>query len=52
MTKCPHKRLKKNYPFGRKSAPVIYCKDCGGVITKLELKKMKKNKRYKGGKRR
>lgn len=39
--KCTHKRKKKNYPFGRKSAPSVQCKDCGAVITKLDMKKAK-----------
>ncbi len=46
MTECEHKRLKKNYPFGRKSKPVMKCKDCGKVITRKELKELK-NRRKK-----
>jgi len=29
---CKHKRIKRNYPHGRKSRPVRYCKDCGALI--------------------
>jgi len=34
---CEHRRIKKNYPFGHKSAPKMYCKDCGEVVTKYFL---------------
>jgi hypothetical protein len=39
--KCTHRRRKRNYPFGRKSSPMISCKDCGAVVTKFSLKKAK-----------
>lgn len=38
MTTCTHKRLKKNFPFGRNSKPIMHCKDCGEVITHWDLK--------------
>jgi len=41
--KCKHKRIKKNYPFGRKSKPFKFCKDCGKVITNKEIKEIRKN---------
>lgn len=47
MNKCEHKRIKKNYPFGRKSKADKYCKDCGKVITNKELKERAKSKRRK-----
>jgi len=37
--RCNHKRIKKNYPHGRKSTPIIFCKDCGMVIKKMMLHK-------------
>lgn len=43
--KCTHKRKKKNYPFGRKSAPSVQCKDCGAVVTRLEIKKAQGRRR-------
>lgn len=46
--KCEHRRLKKNYPFGRKSKPEIYCKWCGKVIKPHDLiERRKKNKNDK-----
>ncbi|MFW6233450.1 MAG: hypothetical protein ACOC3Z_02185 [Nanoarchaeota archaeon] len=43
MSECNHKRIKKNYPFGKKSKPVKFCKDCGIVITgKMTEKRRKK----------
>ena len=49
---CNHKRLKKNFPFGKKSKPTIKCKDCKRTITLLELKEIKKRKReFKKGRK-
>lgn len=42
MAECKHRRIKKNFPHGRKSKPVRECKDCGEPIKMLELKKDKK----------
>ena len=41
---CIHKRVKKNYNFGRKSTPLMFCKDCGKIITPHLIVKSKKNK--------
>jgi len=41
---CKHRRIKKNYNFGRKSTPVMFCKDCGKIITPHLIVKSKKNK--------
>ncbi len=41
---CQHKRLKKWYPYGKKSKPVIKCKDCNSLITLLQLRKLRKSK--------
>ena len=45
---CEHRKLRKNYPFGRKSKPRIICKDCGAIITPSYLAQSKKNNRRKG----
>jgi len=42
--KCQHKRMKKNFPFGRNSKPLRSCKDCGSVVSNHELKKRKKRR--------
>lgn len=42
--KCKHKRIKKNYPFGRKSKAEKFCKDCGAVVSNKELKDQRKKK--------
>ncbi len=31
--KCNHKRIKENFPFGKKSTSTKFCKSCGMVIT-------------------
>lgn len=43
---CQHKRIKKNYPYGRNSKPVRICKDCGILVTNkiLERKRKKRKK--------
>jgi len=41
---CRHKRLKRNYPFGRKSKPLRSCKDCGKIISNKELKEKRKRR--------
>ncbi len=50
---CEHRRIKKNYPFGRKSSPTMFCLDCDEVVSlhdrMLERKKRKEErKRYRG----
>jgi hypothetical protein len=45
--KCFHKRIKRNYPFGRKSKPKMICKDCGKSITPTVLKETKQAMRRK-----
>lgn len=42
---CEHRRIKKNYPFGRKSKADKYCKLCGAIITNKMIKDMKGNRR-------
>lgn len=42
--KCKRKRIKKNYPFGKKSTADKYCKDCGKPITNKEIKENKKRR--------
>jgi len=43
--RCEHKRIKKNFPFGKKSIATKHCKDCGEVITNKQLSDMKSNQR-------
>ena len=50
MENCKHKRIKKNYIFGKKSKGDFFCKDCGELMTGKMLKEIKKTK--KGKKRR
>jgi hypothetical protein len=45
MNECEHRRIKKNYPFGRKSQSFKYCLDCGIVITNKQIKDMKKRRK-------
>jgi len=41
---CKHKRIKKNYPHGKKSGPTRHCKDCGELVTNhMLMKRRKKN---------
>ena len=42
MSKCKHRRIKRNFPFGRKSSPSRYCKDCGKPIMKMQIKPKQK----------
>lgn len=45
MIKCSHKRIKKNYPFGRKSKADKFCKDCGEIVTNKMIQEKRKEKR-------
>lgn len=47
MSECNHKRIKKNYPFGKKSDSVKFCKDCGKVITGQMLLERRRKRRRK-----
>jgi len=38
---CTHRRIKKNYNFGRKSTPTMVCKDCGELVTPYLLFKQR-----------
>jgi formylmethanofuran dehydrogenase subunit E len=40
---CFHRRIKKNFPFGRKSKPVMKCKDCGEALSQLKLKETRRS---------
>ncbi len=42
---CEHRRLKKNYPFGRKSKADKVCKDCGDIVTNKDIKERRKKRR-------
>lgn len=37
ISRCSHRRYKKNFPFGRKSMPTMACKNCGKVIKPKDL---------------
>jgi len=45
---CEHKRIKKNYYFGRMSKPRMTCKDCGKIIKPKEISSNKKIDKRKG----
>jgi len=45
--KCKHRRLRKNYPFGRKSKPRITCKICHRLIKPREIQQIKNMEKYK-----
>jgi len=36
--KCEHKKIKKNYPFGKKSKPLMKCKICKKLLKPKDLK--------------
>ncbi len=42
--KCKHKRIKRNYPFGRNAKARMFCKLCGEVIKGKDLKQIKERK--------
>jgi len=42
---CEHRRVKKNFPFGRKSQAQKICKDCGIVVTNKMIKDSKQKRR-------
>ena len=46
-SKCEHKRIKRNYPFGKKTTPRMSCKDCGAVIKPKDLEMLKKDRKKK-----
>ena len=45
MEKCKHKRIKRNFPFGRESKAIMYCKICGGVIKGKDLEEIRERKK-------
>lgn len=38
--KCRH-RIKRNYPHGHRSSPVMFCKDCKKLVSRHEMQKAK-----------
>jgi hypothetical protein len=46
MGACTHKRIKRNYPFGKKSFPSMKCKNCGKPIKPKILEVERKRKEY------
>lgn len=51
MNECKHKKIRRNYPFGRKSNAFMYCEICGIVIKGKHLQEIR-NKKEKVEKRR
>ena len=41
---CEHRRIRKNYPYGKKSSPTMKCKDCGVIIKPIDIKPKSKRK--------
>ena len=41
---CPHRQIKRNYPFGRKSGAMMYCLKCNKVINGKDLKEIRERK--------
>ncbi|KKN56528.1 hypothetical protein LCGC14_0571060 [marine sediment metagenome] len=50
--KCDHKKIKKNYPFGKKSKPEIFCSTCNQVVKLQELMKVKNERENRMRRRR
>ncbi len=48
---CEHRRIKKNFPFGKKSKADKFCKDCGEIITNKMLMDEKMKRRPSRGSR-
>ena len=44
MNSCKHSKIRRNYPFGRKSKARMECKDCGKVIKGKDLEEIRKRK--------
>jgi len=44
---CRHRRIKKNFPFGKKSCPRMFCKDCGAVIPRKLIRDRTNDKKKK-----
>ena len=49
MNQCRHHRVKKNYPFGRKSKSEKFCKDCGEVISNKQVSEKVRERRKNRG---
>lgn len=45
--RCEHRRIKKNYPYGKKSVPTMKCKDCGAVIKPYDIQPSPNTRREK-----
>jgi len=45
MDDCNHRRIKKNFPHGKKSTPIMFCKDCKKVIKPKDIMKDPKRQR-------
>ncbi len=49
---CEHRRLKKNYPFGKNSSPRMVCKDCGEIVTAHDKVLQKRQRKQRSRRRR
>lgn len=54
---CEHKKIKKNWPFGRNSTPTMFCLGCKEVITPHDRMLQRRQsqqlrKRYQGNRNR
>ncbi len=49
---CSFPKIKKNYPFGRKSKATKVCKRCKNVVTNHDIMLIKRNKKQNDRKRR
>jgi len=41
---CPHRKVKKNFPYGRKSQPTMRCKYCKKVLKPKDFEAERKKK--------
>lgn len=44
---CLSPKIKKNFPFGRKSRADKYCKRCGNIVTNYDIMLKMRNKKRK-----
>ena len=42
---CNHRKIKKIYTHGKKSRPLLVCKECGEIVKRYEQIKSKPKKR-------
>jgi len=42
---CDKPKIKKNFPFGKKSRAIKHCRRCGNIVTNYDIVKKRSNKR-------